>query len=81
MLMLGSFPLGVLSSVRKYALWALMMGLLVLIGMTPLCLGGILRVDLTVPIVAMHDHKSVCRPEIYHFFVYSNFFSLSHSIR
>ena len=51
MLMFGSLPLGVLSSVRKYAIWVLIMGPLILIGMTLLCLGGILRVDLTVPIV------------------------------
>ena len=53
MLMFWSLPLGVLSSVRKYAIWVLIMGPLILIGMTPLCLGGIFRVDLTVPIVAM----------------------------
>ena len=59
MLMFGSFPLGVLSSVRKYAIWVLIMGPLILIGMTPLCLGGILRVDLTVPIVAMQSQECV----------------------
>ena len=53
MLMFGSLPLGVLSSVRKYAICVLIMGPLILIGITPLCLGGILRVDLTVPVVAM----------------------------
>ena len=53
MLMFGSLPFGVLSSVRKYAIWVLMMGPLILIGMTPLCQGGILSVDLTVPVVAM----------------------------
>ena len=53
MLMFGSFPLGVLSSVRKYAIWVLISGPFILIGMTPLCLGGILRVHLTVPIVAV----------------------------
>ena len=53
MLMFGSLPLGVLSSVRKYAIWVLIMGQLILTGMTLLCLGGILGVDLTVPIVAM----------------------------
>ena len=52
----------------------LIMGPLILIGMTPLCLGGILSVDLKVPIVALCNHKSMCRPEIYHLFVYSNFF-------
>ena len=53
MLMFGSLPLGVLSSERKYAIWVLIIGPIILIGMTPLCLGGILKVDLTVPIVAM----------------------------
>ena len=53
MLMFGSFPLGVLSSVRDYAIYILIMGALILIGITPLCMGGILRVDLTVPIVAV----------------------------
>ena len=52
MLMLGSFPLGVLSSVIKWAVSVVISGPLILIGTTPLCLGGILRVDLTVPIVA-----------------------------
>ena len=59
MLMFGSFPLGVLSSVRKYAICVLIMGPLILIGMTPLCLGGILRVDLTVPIVTMQSQECV----------------------
>ena len=59
MLMFGSLPLGVLSSVRKYAIWVVIMGPLILIGMTPLCLGGILRVDLTVPIVAMQSQECV----------------------
>ena len=53
MLMFESLPLGVLSSVRKYAIWSLIMGPLILIGMTPLCWGGIFSVDLTGPIVAM----------------------------
>ena len=53
MLMFGSLPLGVLSSVRKYAIWVLLMGALILIGMTPLCLGGILSVNLIIPIVAV----------------------------
>ena len=53
MLMFGSLPLGVLSSVRKYAICVVISGPLILIGTTPLCLGGILRVDLTVHIVAM----------------------------
>ena len=53
MLMFGSLPLGVLSSVRKYAICVVITGPLILIGTTPLCLGGILRVDLTVLIVAV----------------------------
>ena len=36
----------------KYAICPLIVCPLVLIGMMPLCLGGILRVDLTIPIVA-----------------------------
>ena len=59
MLMFGSFPFGVLSSVRKYAICILIMGPLILIGITPLCLGGILRVDLTVPIVAVQLQECV----------------------
>ena len=57
MLMFGSLPLGVLSSVRNYGIWVLIMGPLISIGMTPLCLGGILRVDLTVAIVAMQSQE------------------------
>ena len=53
MLILGSHPLGVLSSVMKCAVCVVMSGLLILIGTTPLCLGGILRVDFTVPIVVV----------------------------
>ena len=52
MLMLGSLPLGVLSSMIKCVVCVEMGGPLILIGTTPLCLGGILRVDFTVPIVA-----------------------------
>ena len=52
MLMLGSLPLGVLSSMIKCAVCVVIRGPLILISTTPLCLGGILRVDLTVPIVA-----------------------------
>ena len=59
MLMFASLPLGVLSSVRKYAIWVLIMGPLILIGMTPLCQGGILTVDLTVPIVTMQSQVCV----------------------
>ena len=43
----------------KYAMYILIMGPLILIGMTPLCLGGILRVDITVPIVAMQSPECV----------------------
>ena len=51
-LMLGSQPLGVLSSMTKCAVCVVISGPLILIDTTPLCLGGILRVDFTVPIVA-----------------------------
>ena len=50
--MLGSLPLGVLASVTKCAVCVVIRGPLILIGTTPLCLGGILRVVLTVSIVA-----------------------------
>ena len=53
MLMLGSLLLGVLSSVIKCSSHVVMSGPLILIGTTPLCLGGILRVDFTIPIVAL----------------------------
>ena len=53
MLMFGSLPFGVLSLVRKYAMCVVMSGPLILMGTTPLCLGGILRVDFMVPIVAV----------------------------
>ena len=53
MLIFGSLALGVLSSLRKYAICEVMSGPLILIGTTPLCLGGILRVDFTVSIVAV----------------------------
>ena len=52
MLMLGSLPLGVLSSVIKCAVCVVMSSPLILIGTMPLCL-DILRVDFTVPIVAL----------------------------
>ena len=48
----GSLPFEVLSSVMKYAIFSSMMGPLILIGMTQLCHGGILSVNLTMPIVA-----------------------------
>ena len=47
--------LRILSSVRKYAICVSIMGPLILIGTTPLCQGGILSVDLTVPIVALQS--------------------------
>ena len=50
--MFGSLPFVVLSSVMKYAICSSIMGPLILIGTTPLCCGGILSVNLTVPIVA-----------------------------
>ena len=59
MLMFASFPFEVLLSVMKYAICSSMMGPLILIGMTPLCCGGILSVDLTVPIVAFQSQVSV----------------------
>ena len=51
MLMFGSLPFVVLSSVMKYAICSSIIGPLILIGTTTLCHGGILSVDLTVPIV------------------------------
>ena len=57
--MFGSFPFEVLSSVMKYAMCSSMMGPLILIGMTPLYHGGILSVDLTVPIVAFQSQVCV----------------------
>ena len=41
-----------LLSVMKWAVSVVIDGLLILMGTTLLCLGGILRVDLTVPMVA-----------------------------
>ena len=52
MLMLGSLPFVELSSVRKYAICSLMTDSLIFMGTMPLCHGGILSHDLTVPIVA-----------------------------
>ena len=52
MFTIGSFPFEVLSSVMKYAICSSMMGPLILISMTPLHHGGVLSVDLNVPIVA-----------------------------
>ena len=37
----------------KYAVFVVMSGPLILIGTTPLCLGGIMRADFTVPIMAV----------------------------
>ena len=72
MLMFGSLPLGVLSLVRKYAVCVVMSGPLILMGTTPLCLGGILGVDFTVPIVAVQVLACV-NLRIYHSIVYSSF--------
>ena len=52
MLMLGSLPFIELMSMGKYAICSLMAGQVILIGTMPLCHGGILSDDLTVPIVA-----------------------------
>ena len=52
MFMFGSLSFEVLLSVMKYVICSSIMGPLILIGMTPLCCGGILSVNLTVPIVA-----------------------------
>ena len=59
MLMFGSHPFEVLSSVRKNAICVLIMGPPILIGTTPLCQGGILNVDLTVPIAALQSQACV----------------------
>ena len=52
MFIFGSLPFEGLSSVMKYAICSSIMGPLILIGTTPLCYGGILSINLTVPIVA-----------------------------
>ena len=52
MFMFGSLPLEVLLSVIKYAICSSIIGPPILIGMTLLCHGGILSINLTVPIVA-----------------------------
>ena len=49
------------------------MGPLILIGITQLCLGGILKVDFQMFLLLPCDYRSVCKLEMYHFFVYSNF--------
>ena len=54
-LMLGFLPFVDFSSVVKYAIFSLMTGPVILIGTTPLCCGGILSVDLTVPIFAFYS--------------------------
>ena len=51
MFMFGSLPFEVFSSVIKYAICSSIMGPLILIGTIPLCHGGILSVDLTVPML------------------------------
>ena len=43
----------------KYAICSSMMGPLILIGMTLLCWGGILSVNLTVPIIAFQSQLFV----------------------
>ena len=58
-LMLGSLPFVELSSVKKYAICSLMTGPVILIGTIPLCHGGILSVDLTMPIVTCHSQFHV----------------------
>ena len=55
MFMFGSLPFEVLSSVMKYAMCSSMMGPLILIGMTPLCHGGILSINLSVPILTFQS--------------------------
>ena len=57
MLILGSLPFVELSSV--HAMCSLMTGPVILFGTTPLWCGGILSVDLTVPIVACHSQFHV----------------------
>ena len=52
MFMLGSFPFVYSWSLMKHAVCPVIKWPLILIGTTPLCLGGILSVDLTIPIVA-----------------------------
>ena len=52
MLILGSLPFVESSLLIKYAVCPLIVCPLILSGMMPFCLGGILRVDLTIPIVA-----------------------------
>ena len=52
MFMFRSLPFEVLSSVMKYAICSSIMGPLILIGTTPLYHGGILSINLTVPIIA-----------------------------
>ena len=58
-LMLGSLPFVEFSSVMKYATCSLMTGPVISIGTTPLCHGGILSKDLTMPIVACHSQFHV----------------------
>ena len=54
MLIFGSLPFVELLLLIKYAVCHLIVCPLILIRMMPLCLGGILRVDLTIPIVAFY---------------------------
>ena len=59
MLMFGSLHFVELPSVKKYAICSLMTGPVILIGTTPLCHGGIVSVDLTMPIVTCHSQFHV----------------------
>ena len=58
-LMFGSLSYVEFSSVMKEAICSLMTGPEILIGTTPLCHGGILSDDLTMPIVAFHSQFCV----------------------
>ena len=54
--MFQSLPIEVLSSEMKDAICSSIIGPLIIIGTTPLCHGGILNVDSTVPIVTFCSH-------------------------
>ena len=60
----------------KYAIFPVTLQPLILMGMMPLCLEGILRVDLTIPIVAFCP-QFVVYIEKSAVFLYLAFFSLS----
>ena len=55
MFIFGSFPFVKSLLLMKYAICALIVCPLILTGTTPLCLGGILRVNLTITIVAFYS--------------------------